>query len=154
MSVQSDKANWIFYITKNEGLPKFYYSLASQLSKKNLMLIPVTLDQFIMIVRNHAHAHVVMGTVSIPEKQWFEKSIRHRFLRMIKNRRITFYHLSSFNSLELNSELGRNDEYYYLQLPLKIDKFVDLLEEQYFKKSSSMQKWIWGKRAKLPSSEM
>jgi hypothetical protein len=142
---------FVFYIAMGETLPKYYYDLAHALREVDLTLVPVQLDQLLIMHQGKKRIHAVCVTSNMREFKIFQKRIKKVLKQSIMSKLLSLYHLSSFSKLNLHNELGRMDNYHFVNLPVQDKTFAHALLKFYKVAINNVKKWPGGRRGKLPN---
>lgn len=149
--MERNETPFIFYLTLEESLPRTFYVFDRTLKDLGLILVPVKIDQLQTLVSatDQTQIIVIASVTDVREMKLYNEKVRGLLRYVLKSKRITFMHLSSFtklNDIKLYA-LGKN--YYFMKYPLdarllsrKIARYHDLKSEQ-------NSRWPGGRRAGL-----
>lgn len=142
---------FIFYLSLEDALPKSFYIFDQHLKDLGFILVPVKIDQLQVLVASSEQEQVIVvcSVTSAREYKFYNEKIR-KFLKFIlKSKRLTFMHLSSFSKLNDQRQFMMSKNYYFIkypfnakQLSFKISKYHSLKKEQH-------TIWPGGRRATL-----
>lgn len=142
---------FIFYLTLEENLPKTFYVFDRTLKDLGFILVPVKIDQLQTLVAatDQTQIIVIASIVDAREMKLYNDKIRGLLRYILKSKRLTFMHLSSFTKLNDMKLYSMSKNYYFMKYPLdarllsaKIARYHDLKSEQ-------TTRWPGGKRAGL-----
>jgi len=149
MSNVESQSPFIFYLSLEDALPKSFYTFHGHLKNLGFILVPVKIDQLQVLVASSEQEQVILlcSVTSVREFKFYNDRIR-KFLKFIlKSKRLTFMHLSSFSKLNDHRQFMMSKNYFFIkypfnakQLSFKISKYHSLKKEQH-------TVWPGGKRA-------
>lgn len=147
---QKDQSPFIFFLTLEETLPRTFYLFNQCLKDLGFILVPVRIDQLQTLVASTEQTQViVIASVSdAREMKVYNEKVRGLLKYVLKSKRLTFMHLSSFSKLNDFKTYSMQKNYYFMKYPLnartlsaKIARYHDLKSEQ------NTLRWPGGKRA-------
>ncbi len=139
---------YIFFIQLKTKFPKEFFHLNKLLKDLSIDLIPITPDDFknIILTKN---THIISLVDNLESKGQFLK-FKVEFLdKSVRNKSLVLHHISSFgpaNGLNIYTKQGF---YYYYSLPANIQNLICQIANRY-NQSEFSNKWMGGKRTKLP----
>ncbi len=142
---------FIFYLTLEESLSKSFYTFDRALKDLGFILVPVRIDQLQSLLASTDQTQIVVitSTSDTRELKLYNEKVRGLLRYVLKSKRITFMHLSSFSKINDSKLYSMSKNYFFLKYPLdarllsaKIARYHDL-------KSQSNLRWPGGKRAGL-----
>lgn len=148
---QNFNTPFIFYLTLEENLPKAFYAFDKALKDLGFMLVPVRIDQLQTLVASTDQTQIIVITSvsDCREMKLYNEKVRGLLKYVLKSKRLTFMHCSSFSKLNDVKLYSMRKNYYFLKYPLdarllsaKIARYHDL-------KSETNVRWPGGKRAGL-----
>lgn len=153
MMLSNQDEKFFFFLQTGENLPKSYYQLADELSRLDVMLIPVKVEQISQIVSltEAPHVIVICSSMNTSEFQHFNSQIAPVLTYLIKQTRLTMFHLSSFNKLDQSIKLYLTKRYFFLKYPISLQSTCAKLLKYYEIRATNQRKWPGGKRTKLPA---
>jgi hypothetical protein len=150
---QNSNTPFIFYLTLEENLPRAFYSFDKSLKTLGYMLVPVRIDQLQSLVSTADQTQIiVISSVSdIKEMNLYNERVRGLLKYVLKSKRITFMHCSSFSKLNDFKQFALKKNYYFLKYPLDAALLSKKIVRYYELKSDQNVRWPGGKRAGLGS---
>lgn len=142
---------FIFYLTLEENLSRSFYTFDRALKDLGFILVPVRIDQLQSLISSTDQTQIVVITsvTDTRELKLYNEKVRSLLRYVLKSKRLTFMHLSSFSKINDSKFYTMSKNYFFLKYPLdarllsaKIARYHDL-------KSESNLKWPGGKRAGL-----
>lgn len=142
---------FIFYLTLEENLPKTFYVFDRALKDLGYILVPVRIDQLQSLVSTTEQTQIVViaSVTDTKELKLYNEKVRGLLRFVLKSKRLTFMHLSSFARHNDSKLYSMSKNYFFMKFPLdarllsaKIARYHDL-------KSETNLKWPGGKRAGL-----
>lgn len=149
---RNENTPFIFYLTFEENLPKTFYTFDRALKNLGFMLVPVRIDQLQTLVSSTDQTQIMVlaSITDSREMRMYNEKVRGLLKYVLKSKRLTFMHLSSFSKLNDFKLYSMNKNYYFLKYPLdanllcaKIIRYYDLKSE------TNVLRWPGGKRAGL-----
>ena len=101
MQNNETKTPFIFYLSLEDTLPKSFYSFDTYLKELGFILVPVKIDQLQTLVASSEQEQVIVlcSVTNVREYKLYNEKVR-KFLKFIlKSKRLTFMHCSSFSKL-------------------------------------------------------
>lgn len=142
---------FIFYLTFDENLSKSFYTFDRALKDLGFILVPVRIDQLQSLISSTDQTQIVVisSVTDTRELKLYNEKVRGLLRYVLKSKRLTFMHLSSFSKINDSKQFSMSKNYFFLKYPLdarllsaKIARYHDL-------KSESNLRWPGGKRAGL-----
>lgn len=130
---------FIFYLTLEDSLPKAYYAFDKHLKEQGFILVPVKIDQLQTIISTSEQEQVIVlcSVTDSREFKIYNEKVRGFLKFILKSKRLTFMHLSSFSKLSDQRMYALQKNYYFIRYPLnardlsfKIAKYHNLKKEQ------------------------
>jgi hypothetical protein len=142
---------FIFYLTLEENLPDTFHYFDKYLRERGFMLVPVKVDQLQKLVSfsDQSDAIVLCSVKDMKEKRLYNELVRGLLKFVLKNKRISFIHLSSFSSTNDSRSFTLNRNYFFMKYPLNVSHFSSMISNFYAMKSEANRKWPGGKKAGL-----
>ncbi|MBA2403702.1 MAG: hypothetical protein H0V66_02940 [Bdellovibrionales bacterium] len=142
---------FIFYLSLEDTLPSTFYTFDKYFKELGFILVPVKIDQLQVLCASSEQEQVIVlcSVTNVREYKLYNEKIR-KFLKFIlKSKRLTFMHCSSFSKLNDYQQFVIQKNYYFIRYPLnaklltfKISKYHTLKKEQH-------TIWPGGRRATL-----
>lgn len=147
-----EPTRFIFYLQFAKQLPRYYFQLANILSYYNIQVVPVSLDQLREMASNRNKMVVIVGETDLQTRGKMRKALKSSLGVMMRYRKISLFHISSF---EKNLELApteKSNNYYFVRLPESYELIVQQVCYFLAENLNVINKWPGGRRAKLPSA--
>ncbi len=144
---------FIFFLTLEDQLPKNYYIFDRYLKDLGFILVPVKIDQLQSLVSASDQEQVIVlcSVSDSREYRIYNEKVRGFLKFILKSKRITFMHMSSFSKLNDQRLFALQKNYYFFKFPFsakdlsfKISRYHDLKKDQ-------RTIWPGGRRATLSS---
>jgi hypothetical protein len=144
---------FIFYLTLEENLPRAFYTFDKALKTLGYILVPVRIDQLQSLVSSADQTQIIVITsvLDIKEMKLYNERVRGLLKYVLKSKRITFMHCSSFSKLNDFKQFAMKKNYYFLKYPLDATLLASKIVRYYELKSDQNVRWPGGKRAGLGS---
>lgn len=145
---------FIFYLILEENLPKHYYMLDRHFKEIGYILVPVKIDQLqLLVAASEQDQVIVLCSVSNSrEYRIYNEKVRGFLKYVLKSKRLTFMHLSSFSKVSDQRLFSLQKNYYFMKLPIKAEELCFRIGRYYELKKQQLTKWPGGKRAGLSSN--
>ena len=142
---------FIFYLTLEENLPKTFYVFDHMLKDLGFILVPVRIDQLQTLVAatDQTQIIVIASVVDSREMKLYNDKIRGLLRYVLKSKRLTFMHLSSFTKLNDMKLYSMSKNYYFMKYPLDARLLAKKIARYHDLKSEQNTRWPGGKRAGL-----
>jgi hypothetical protein len=142
---------FIFYLTLEENLSKTFYVFNKALKHLGFMLIPVRIDQLQTLVASTDQTQIIVlaSVTDVREMKMYNEKVRGLLKYVLKSKRLTFMHCSSFSKLNDVKLFSLKKNYYFLKYPLDARLFSAKIARYYDLKSEQNVRWPGGKRAGL-----
>ncbi len=146
---QPEQTSFIFYLTLEEDLPKTFYVFNHYLKELGLILVPVRIDQLQSLVNSTEQTQIIVisSVIDARELKLYNEKVRGLLKYVLKTKRLTFMHLSSFSRVNDFKLYSMQKNYYFMKYPLdaallsaKIARYYELKSEQ------NVLRWPGGKR--------
>ena len=146
-------SHFIFYLILEEKLPATYYIFDRTMRDLGFILVPVRIDQLQTLVSSTEQNQVIVLTSTTDSREFklYNDRVRGLLKYILKSKRITFMHLSSFAKLNDSKQFAFGKNYFFLKYPLDarvLSARIALFHEEKSEKSS---KWPGGTRAGVKS---
>lgn len=142
---------FIFYLTLEENLPKAFYIFDKNLKDLGFMLVPVRIDQLQTLAASTDQAQlIVIASVSdVRELKLYNDKVRSLLKYVLKSKRLTFMHCSSFSKLNDFRLFSQKKNYYFLKYPFDAHQLSAKIARYYAQKEEQSVRWPGGRRAGL-----
>jgi len=143
---------FFFWITLEAKLDETYYATAAQLNQHGIKLLPIRIDQLAKLsaLTNSGHVVVLCSTRHALQFDRFVKEVAPHLARILRQDRLSFFHLSSYKKLDLGAKLYRFRNYFFLTYPLGLDRLCAKLKRYHELRASRAKAWPGGRRARVP----
>lgn len=142
---------FIFYLSFEDSLPKSFYIFHQHLKDLGFILVPVKIDQLQVLVASSEQEQVIVicSVTSAREFKFYNEKIR-KFLKFIlKSKRLTFMHLSSFSRLNDQRQFMISKNYYFIKYPFNAKQLSFKISKYHSLKKEQLTIWPGGKRTTL-----
>lgn len=142
---------FIFYLTLEENLSKSFYTFDRFFKELGYMLVPVRMDQLQTLVASAEQDQIIVisSVTDAKEYKLYNEKIRNFLKYVLKSKRLTFMHLSSFSKLNDQRVYARQKNYYFLRYPLDAKSLCSKIARYYILKKEQHTLWPGGKRSSL-----
>jgi hypothetical protein len=153
MALSNSQNPCIFFLSLEEHLPKTYYIFDGFLKELGFMLVPVRIDQLqLLIAATEQDQVIVLCSVSdAREFRIYNEKIRGFLRFVLKSKRLSFIHLSSFSLLNDQRFYALQKNYFFIKYPLNAKDLCAKLARFHVLKREHHTLWPGGKRATLGS---
>lgn len=143
----------IFYLTSQSQLPREFFFFSELFAKKNVMLVPVRVDQLQNLALSTEQEHIiVINTIKNTEElKNYNKYARHLLKYVLKSKRISFFNLSSFAASDDTRIYFNFKNYFFINLPIDARILTNKLIKYYVLKQSEKIAWPGGRKASVSS---
>lgn len=150
---KSEHTSFIFYLTLEENLPKAFYVFDRIFKDLGLMLIPVRVDQLQTLLASTDQTQVIVlsSVTDSREMKLYNEKVRGLLKYVLKSKRLTYMHLSSFAKTNDTKQFILGKNYFYIRYPLDARILCSKIARYHDLKSEQNSKWPGGKRAGLGS---
>ena len=144
--------SFFFWLTIDEKLDELYFATAGELAKSNITLLPVKLDQVSRLAALTEDGHVMVLCSTRHAKQYttFTKTVAPVLQMLLRQERLTFFHFSSFQKLDLGAKVYRQKNYFFLKYPLNLETLCVKMKRFHELRLNRARVWPGGRRAKVP----
>jgi hypothetical protein len=153
MKVNEPSLPFIFYLTLDESLPKTYYIFDQYLKESGFILVPVKIDQLQSLVASSEQEQVVVlcSVSDAKEYKSYNDKIRGFLKYILKSKRLTFIHLSSFSKINDQKKFVMQKNYFFMKYPLNAKDLSLRISKYHALKKDQLTVWPGGRRATLGS---
>lgn len=140
---------FIFYLLLEEKLPEMFYVFDRLFRNLGFILVPVRIDQLqTLAASTHQNHLIVLSSVTdVKEFRQYNEKVRGLLKFILKSRRITFMHLSSFSKLNDVKKHTLTKNYFFLKYPLDSRVLSARIARYHELKTEEKSRWPGGKRA-------
>jgi hypothetical protein len=144
----------VFYLSLDENLPKNYFIFDKYLKENGVILIPMKIDQVQTLASSSSQTHfIVLATVTnSKEYKLYNEKVRGLLKYILKSKRVTFMHISSFSKLNDVKLYSVSKNYFFLKCPFNVRSLASLLVRYYAHKTERNVRWPGGRRATVPAT--
>jgi hypothetical protein len=142
---------FIFYLTLDENLQDTFYYFDKSLRERGFTLVPVKVDQLQKLVSfsDQSDAVVLCSVKDMKEQRLYNELVRGLLKFVLKNKRISFIHLSSFSSLNDSRQFTMTRNYFFIKYPQDVAILSLMIARYYALRGDDSRKWPGGKRIGL-----
>lgn len=144
---------FIFYLTLEDSLPKAFYTFDKHLKELGFILVPVKIDQLQSLVATSEQEQVIVlcSVTDSREFRMYNEKVRGFLKFILKSKRLTFMHLSSFSKLNDQRMFTIQKNYYFLKYPLNAKQLSFKIGKYHALKKEQRTVWPGGRRSSLMS---
>lgn len=146
----SNDNDYIFFLMTSKKLSSQYIILSNFFAQHHISLIPITITDFKLLLHESNNIHVIAMVNTLESREIFDGQVKNFLNFLIKQKKIHFYHISSFRPLAELGFLSKNGSYQFYPLPVDATLVCDDVSTRYFAQMRQTTKWPGGRRAKLP----
>lgn len=150
--MQNESASpFIFYLTLEDSLPKAFYTFDKHLKDLGFILVPVKIDQLQSLIATSEQEQVIVlcSTSDSREFKIYNDKVRGFLKFILKSKRLTFMHLSSFSKLNDQRMYALQKNYYFLKYPLNAKELSFKIAKYHALKKEQRTVWPGGRRSTL-----
>jgi hypothetical protein len=142
---------FFFWIILEDKLDEMFYATSAILAEQGIKLLPIKIDQVsrLSALTNSSHVTVICSTRHAVQYNNFKKHVVPVLPMLLRQEKLTFFHFSSFNKLDVVSRFKRSN-YYFLKYPLNLESICVKLKRFHELRLNRSQAWPGGRRAKVP----
>lgn len=140
---------FIFFLCLGDSLPKAFYIFDRFLKEKGFILVPVKIDQLQMLIASSEQEQVIVlcSVTDSRECKLYNDKVRGFLKFILKSKRLTFMHLSSFNALNDQRHFYIQKNYFFLRYPINAKSLSAKIIKYHSLKKEQQTIWPGGKRA-------
>lgn len=144
-----DNAPFIFYLILEETLPKNFYIFHKLFSEIDFVLVPVRIDQLQKLISCTDQSQIILISSVSDSKEYksYNEKIRGLLKFLLKSKRLSFFHLSSFSKLNDSKVHSLHKNYFFMKFPFDARDLSRKIARYYEVKSEKTLSWPGGKRA-------
>lgn len=142
---------FIFYLCLDDSLPKAFYAFGEHFKALGFILVPVKIDQLQSLVAASDQEQVIVlcSVTDYREFKLYNEKIRSFLKYILKSKRLTFMHLSSFGKLSDQSQFVLQKNYYFLRYPMNAKSLSAKIVKYHSLKKEQRTIWPGGKRSTM-----
>ena len=142
---------FIFFLCLEDALPKAYYAFDRQLKDLGFILVPVKIDQLQALVASSEQEQVIVlcSVTDSREFKVYNEKVRKFLKFVLKSKRLTFMHLSSFGKLNDTKQFFTQKNYYFLKYPVDAKSLSAKIVKYHVLKKEQRTIWPGGRRSTL-----
>ncbi len=143
---------FFFWILLDERLDEVYYNTAAMFASRGVKLLPIKIDQVsrLAALSEVGHVTVLCSTRTSAQYGVFNKRVAPLLSMLLRQERLSLFHFSSFQKLDLGSKSYRQKNYFFLKYPLNLETLCDKLKRFHELRLNRARVWPGGRRAKVP----
>ncbi len=143
---------FFFWLTFEDKIDEQFVFMATELAKIGVTLLPAKIDQISRLasLSDLGHVTVICSTRQANHFAQFEKTVGKVLPLLLRQQRLTFFHLSSYKKLDLSNKLHRQKNYFFLKYPLNLENLCGKLKRFHELRLNRAKVWPGGRRAKVP----
>lgn len=151
--MESKPSPFIFYLTLTNSLPNAFYAFDRIFRDLGFIVVPVQFDQLQSLLASSDQSQViVLSTVTeTSELRAYNERIRPRLKFLLKSRRISFIHLSSFGRIDDTKTFALKKTYTFLRFPLDVRTLCSQIARFYEERMTKSTRWPGGTRSGVKS---
>jgi hypothetical protein len=140
---------FIFFLTLNERLPSSYYHFDKVFKDLGFILVPVRIDQLQGLISSTDQEQIVVisSVMNSMEFKIYHERVRGMLKYILKSKRISFMHLSSFSKLNDARSFSLQKNYFFIRYPVNPELVAKQIVRFYHMRSEQPLRWPGGKRA-------
>ena len=147
-----DPQRFIFFYQFQKKLPRSFIHLSAHLAQYSIKLVPVDLDQLRDLSKNKSNIVVLAIESDLPSRTSMAKALKSSLGIMLRYRRISLFHISSFEKNNTLASFEKSNHYKHLRLPESYESISQYMAVFLGQNLKAVNKWPGGKRAKLPAA--
>ena len=141
----SRSEHWIFYLKLTKELKEDYLLLDTEFKKTGKSLVPVNLTTLVDSVRRGQEANLIIVIKSKSELRFFQRRVQKIFKFLMRSERVNVFIASSFYSVN-DPALMRKNFYHYVRLPVRVEKFCNMVNDELINVETNKEYWPGGNR--------
>ena len=140
---------FIFFLTFENNLPESFYIFDRNLKELGYILVPVKVDQLQSLAASTQQEEIIVlcSVTDSRDYKIYNEKVRNLLKFVLKSKRITLMHLSSFSRLNDSRNYAHQKNYYFLKYPLDARLLSATIARYHQLKSEKSSKWPGGRRA-------
>jgi hypothetical protein len=147
--METKPSPFIFFLNLENSLPNAFYSFDRIFKDLGFILVPVQFDQLqtLMASSDQSQVIVISSVSDTNELKAYNEKIRPRLKFLLKSRRISFIHLSSFGRIDDTKTFAMKKTYSFLKFPLDARVLSSQIARFYEERISKSTRWPGGTRS-------
>ncbi len=139
---------FIFYLTLEDSLPTSFYVFDVFVRESGYMLIPIKHDQLQSLISHSGQQHIiVLSSISNSrEFKIYNEKIRGYLKYILKSKRITYFHLSSFAKSNDQKSFNILKNYFFIKYPVNAKDLIRKICKYHVIKSEMHTIWPGGRK--------
>lgn len=140
---------FIFFLTLDDNLPDTFYTFDRNFKDLGYILVPVKVDQLMTLSAATSQEEIVVicSVLGSREFKIYHEKVRSLLKYVLKSKRITMMHLSSFSRLNDSKIYHQQKNYIFMKFPLDARLLSATIARYHQMKSEKSSRWPGGKRA-------
>jgi hypothetical protein len=140
---------FIFFLTLENDLPDSFYIFDRNLKELGYILVPVKVDQLQSLSASTSQEEIIVICSVLGSREFaiYNKKVRGLLKYVLKTKRITLMHLSSFSRLNDSKLYNQQKNYFFMKYPLDARILSGMISRFYNLKSGNSSRWPGGRRA-------
>ncbi len=140
---------FIFFLTIEANLPDSYYIFDRNLKELGYILVPVKVDQLQSLAASTSQEEIIVICSVLGSREYaiYNEKVRSLLKYVLKTKRITLMHLSSFSRLNDSKLYSQQKNYFFMKYPLDARILSGMISRFYKVKSEKSSRWPGGRRA-------
>lgn len=142
---------FIFFLTLEDALPRAFYVFDHFLKELGFILVPVKIDQLQSLVSTTEQEQVIVlsSVTDFREYRIYNEKVRGFLKYVLKSKRLTFMHLSSFSKLNDQKQFVHQKNYFFIKYPFNAKDLSLKISKYHALKSEQRTVWPGGRRANI-----
>ena len=142
---------FIFYLCLEDSLPRAFYAFGKNLKAQGFILVPVKIDQLQSLVASSEQEQVIVlcSVTDCHEYKVYNEKVRGFLKFILKSKRLTFMHFSSFGKLNDQNQFLIQRNYYFLRYPINAKTLSAKIVKYHILKKEERTIWPGGRRSTL-----
>jgi hypothetical protein len=151
MNNHDKSPSFIFFLCLGDTPSKSFYIFDKYLKELGFILVPVKVDQIqSLISASDQEQVIVLSSVSdAKEYKMYNEKVRGILKYILKSKRLTFMHLSSFSKLNDQNLYSILKNYFFMKYPINAKELCLKIGKYHAMKKEQRTVWPGGRRAGL-----
>ena len=143
--------SFIFFLTLEDSPPRSFYVFDQFFKELGFILVPVKVDQIQSLVATSEQEQVVViaSVSNAREYKIYNEKVRGYLKYILKSKRLSLMHLSSFSNLNDQKLFAFQKNYFFIKYPMNAKEICTNICKYYFVKQEQRTVWPGGKKATL-----
>ena len=117
--------------------------MSEQFSLQGISLVPLNPEQLPSFINQQEMTYAICPTTKLDHIKKFKLKLKRVLKSALNSNTLTIYHLGSFDRLNLSKTNMILKNYYWLQLPIKVETLVKYLSKHYLTYKSKKAYMAW-----------